>query len=184
MNCTHCGNSMEPGSAFCSSCGNAISQEPAAQTASVSSSGYQKGGFGRRLTAQLIDYFLLSSLTLALFSLLGIAGDYQRGYHGLDAYQEMAGSGGFVMASIAVAWLYFSLMETFRSASIGKLILGLRVVDDEGCMISFGKATGRFFSKMLSGLILGIGFLIMLTDENRETLHDGITKTQVIEVEH
>jgi len=37
---------------------------------------------------------------------------------------------------------------------------------------------------MLSGLILGIGFLIMLTDENRETLHDGITKTQVIEVEH
>lgn len=184
MNCIHCGELIEPGSSFCSSCGNAISAGSDASDTPNSAAGYRKAGFGRRLTAYMIDYLLLSALTLILFSLFGVAGDYRRGYSGLEAYQAMAGSGGFGIASISIAWLYFGLMETIRSASIGKLILGLRVVDDEGCMISFGKATGRFFSKILSGLILGIGFLIMLTDANKETLHDSITKTQVIEVEH
>ena len=82
------------------------------------------------------------------------------------------------------AWLYFSLMETFNSATLGKLILGLRVIDSDGCMLTFGKATARFFSRILSGLILGIGFLMMLFYNDKTTMHDKMTCTQVIEVEH
>jgi len=58
-------------------------------------------------------------------------------------------------------WLYFALMESSgKCASLGKMALGIKVTDLNGNRISFGKATGRFFGKMISGVILYIGFIM------------------------
>jgi len=52
------------------------------------------------------------------------------------------------------------------------MALGLKVTDLEKKPISFGKASGRFFGKILSGIILGIGYLMIAFTEKKQGLHD------------
>jgi uncharacterized RDD family membrane protein YckC len=57
-------------------------------------------------------------------------------------------------------------------ATLGKKILGLRVTDLAGNRITFARASGRFFGKILSGMILGIGFLMAGFTARKQALHD------------
>ncbi len=83
--------------------------------------------------------------------------------------------------SIATAWLYSALMESGPGqATLGKKALGLKVVDSEGQRISFGQATGRHFGKIISFIILLIGYFMMLWDEKKQTLHDKMAGTYVV----
>ncbi|MGH9316538.1 MAG: RDD family protein, partial [Thermoanaerobaculia bacterium] len=43
-----------------------------------------------------------------------------------------------------------------------------------------GRATGRHFSKILSTLILFIGFLMVAFSEKKQGLHDRIAETLVV----
>jgi uncharacterized RDD family membrane protein YckC len=65
-------------------------------------------------------------------------------------------------------------------ATIGKLAVGLRVTDLQGQRISFGRATGRFFAKWLSGAILLIGYLMAGFTEKKQALHDRIAGCLVL----
>lgn len=78
-------------------------------------------------------------------------------------------------------WLYFSLMESSKfQATVGKIALNIKVVDYEGKKISFKLATIRYFSKLLSALILFIGFFMAGFTKRKQALHDLIAKTTVI----
>jgi uncharacterized RDD family membrane protein YckC len=67
-----------------------------------------------------------------------------------------------LLVSFLIALGYTAgLTSSHFQGTLGKKILGLKVVDLNGSRISFGKATVRFFASILSGLILGIGFLIV-----------------------
>jgi uncharacterized RDD family membrane protein YckC len=82
---------------------------------------------------------------------------------------------------IAVQWLYYSLTESSTSqATLGKMAVGIKVTDEQGGRISFGQATARFFSKLISGLILFIGYFMMLWSDKRQCLHDKIAGTLVV----
>jgi uncharacterized RDD family membrane protein YckC len=76
--------------------------------------------------------------------------------------------------SIVVNWLYFSILESNPNyqATIGKSLLKLKVVNANDTKISFGQATGRFFAKIISGAIIGIGFFMIAFTKNRQGLHD------------
>nr|WP_134684372.1 RDD family protein [Brevibacillus migulae] len=116
-------------------------------------------GFWIRVGAYLIDAVLIYVLTLILTlvheSLVWIA----------------------YIASI----LYFPLMESSSyQGSLGKKWLGLRVVDEQGERIGLGRAFGRFFSKILSGIILYIGYIMVAFTENKQGLHDKIVGTYVV----
>jgi uncharacterized RDD family membrane protein YckC len=81
-----------------------------------------------------------------------------------------------------VMWPYFALMESSRhQATLGKLICHIRVIDVQGRKISFGRATGRYFARVLSAMIGMIGVLMILFTKMNQSLHDMITKTVVIE---
>jgi uncharacterized RDD family membrane protein YckC len=83
--------------------------------------------------------------------------------------------------SLATAWLYEALMTSGPGqATLGKRALGLKVVDSDGQRISFGQATGRHFGKILSTIILFIGYFMMLWDAKKQTLHDKMAATYVI----
>lgn len=83
--------------------------------------------------------------------------------------------------SILAGWLYFSLCESSSwQGTVGKKVLGLKVTDLNGHRISFGKATGRHFGKILSGLILGIGFIMIAFTEQKQGLHDLMAGTLVV----
>jgi uncharacterized RDD family membrane protein YckC len=91
--------------------------------------------------------------------------------------------GSLQLVALVVSWLYFALLESSaRGATVGKMVLGLRVVDGQGNRISFLRATGRFFAKILSGMILFIGFLMVAFTERKRGLHDIIADTLVVKV--
>lgn len=84
------------------------------------------------------------------------------------------------LASIVLAWLYGSLLESSRwQATLGKMAVGIRVTDYQGRRISFARATGRHFAKWVSALICGIGYLMVAFTERKQGLHDMIAQTYV-----
>lgn len=140
------------------------------------------GGFWIRLMAYLIDGILLNVVFWILALIVGvqlIPADPAR----VDPAQLMAEMGKFQIAALIVTWLYFALMESSpRGATVGKMVCGLRVVDAQGNRISFGRATGRFFAKFISAMILMIGYLMVAFTEKKRGLHDIIAGTLVVKV--
>jgi len=85
------------------------------------------------------------------------------------------------LAGYIVPWLYFALMEaSAKQATLGKLALGIKVTDEAGNRVSFGRATGRFFSKILSGMILCIGYIMIAFTKKKQGLHDILAGTLVV----
>jgi uncharacterized RDD family membrane protein YckC len=127
-------------------------------------------GFWRRFVAWLLDGLLLSLVTLP-FTL----------QFGGDAAAEAARTSAAGTISTVVGWLYYALMESSaKQATVGKMALGIIVTDLEGRRIGFGRATGRYFAKILSALILGIGFLMAAFTERKQGLHDMVASTLVV----
>jgi uncharacterized RDD family membrane protein YckC len=78
-------------------------------------------------------------------------------------------------------WCYFAGMESSPlRATVGKLAVGVYVTDMEGKRISFAKATGRYFGKIISGLILCIGYILAGTTEKKQALHDSMANCLVM----
>jgi uncharacterized RDD family membrane protein YckC len=64
--------------------------------------------------------------------------------------------------------------------TIGKWALGIYVTNLEGQRISFATATGRFFGKIISGLILGIGYIMAGATDRKQALHDKMAECLVM----
>jgi len=80
-----------------------------------------------------------------------------------------------------VPWLYYALQEGSEGgATIGKRIMGIRVISVDGRPIGFGTATGRFFGNLLNMLTLFIGYALMFFNARNQCLHDMITSTIVV----
>jgi uncharacterized RDD family membrane protein YckC len=127
-------------------------------------------GFWRRFAAWFLDGLLLSIVTLPFTLQLGG-----------DAAAEAARTSAAGTISTVVGWLYYALMESSaKQATVGKMALGIIVTDLEGRRIGFGRATGRYFAKILSALILGIGFLMAAFTERKQGLHDMVASTLVV----
>ena len=94
---------------------------------------------------------------------------------------ELSTPGAVEIFSLLVTWLYYALMESSsRQATLGKFALGLTVTDLRGERVSFGRATGRFFARIFSGLIFGIGYLMPAFTERKQALHDMMAGCLVI----
>ncbi len=79
------------------------------------------------------------------------------------------------------AWLYEALMtSSSKQGTLGKMALGLKVTDRDGRRISFGRASGRHFAKIINGFTFGIGWLIAGFTARKQGLHDFIAGTCVI----
>ena len=77
--------------------------------------------------------------------------------------------------------LYFAVCESSAwQGTLGKMALGIRVTDLQGKRISFPRALGRYFAKILSAIILGIGFLMVAWTQRKQGLHDMICDTLVL----
>ncbi len=84
--------------------------------------------------------------------------------------------------STIVSWLYFAFMESSaRQATFGKSLLNMQVTDEQGQRISFLRATGRHFAKILSAIILLIGFIMVAFDSRKQGLLDKLASTLVVQ---
>ncbi|HUK92840.1 MAG TPA: RDD family protein [Methanomicrobiales archaeon] len=86
-----------------------------------------------------------------------------------------------VVVFLVIRWVYFAYMESsLKQATFGKEALGLMVIDGEGHRISFARATGRWFGKLISWATFGIGFYLIGFTEKKQGLHDLIADTRVV----
>lgn len=141
-------------------------------------------GFWRRVLAYIIDGILIN---VALFVLHIVTGGaiYQSATYG----SQYDGGVGFevnltalgTIVTVLGGWLYFALMESSASqATVGKMAIGARVTDLYGNRISFARATGRYFAKILSAMILLIGYIMVAFTARKQGLHDMIAGTLVM----
>lgn len=161
-------------------------------------------GFWRRFVAYIIDELLVGAVTfiilLPLYIIFGVgifAFEDFEGYENFSnviftQYYDDDVKAGFIIAviffaliiaafSIILQWLYYALMESSsKQATLGKMALGIKVTDLEGKRITFGRATGRYFGKILSGLILNIGYIMAAFTERKQALHDMMANCLVI----
>jgi uncharacterized RDD family membrane protein YckC len=80
-----------------------------------------------------------------------------------------------------VVMLYYATMESSKfQGTIGKLVMGIKVTDVNGERINFSKALLRNLSKIISGIVLMIGYLMILFDSKKQGLHDKIADTYVV----
>lgn len=136
-------------------------------------------GFWLRFAAYLIDTVLLGLVFVPVGVVLGLMQAASVNSQGPDL---MPGINGLInVGSILAGWLYSSLLESSSwQGTVGKKVVGLRVTDLDGNRISFGKATGRYFGKILSSLICLVGFFMAAFTEKRQALHDQLAGTLVL----
>ena len=90
---------------------------------------------------------------------------------------------GIVIWSLFIfaGWLYeASLESSSRQATLGKMALGLKVTDEYGNRISFARASARFFSKILSRMLLMVGYIMAGFTARKQALHDMLAGTLVV----
>jgi uncharacterized RDD family membrane protein YckC len=129
------------------------------------------GGFWRRGIAAAIDW-----------ALIGVVVSFSIGYHGqLAPPHATVKLVVYYALAVAVVWLYFAAMEASAlRATLGKLVVGVRVTTLDGRRIGFGRATARLLAKLLSLAPLGLGFVLAGVDARKQALHDKVAGTLVV----
>lgn len=207
MFCSSCGQSVPDAAAFCPQCGRAtavatpaggatIGTMPAAIAANPSAAatvatGLVYAGFWLRFVAYLIDSIVLLMFfgvaVLILILATGLSG-YIRNLSE-NPNPDWIFQGAFLVAllifcaaTLASTWLYFACMESSRyQGTLGKMALGLIVTDLQARPVSFGRASGRFFAKIITGLIpLCIGYIMAGFTAKKQALHDMIASCLVL----
>lgn len=129
---------------------------------------YEYATFRRRLLAMILDQLILLIPVLIIALTIGVMiGIFIPTYN--EAMLELIGN----FISVIITWLYYAIMESSaKKATFGKLLLRLQVTDLNGDRISFMRATGRYFGKIISGMILLIGYFMVLFTDRKQGLHD------------
>lgn len=150
-------------------------------------------GFWKRAGAYILDGIVLWIPNMVLGHLLGANqaaetyaqaiqtanSDPQLMLQAMDTYVHALGPA--IFAQTLVSWLYFALMESsVLQGTLGKLALGIRVTNMDGQRISFLRATGRYFAKILSVMTFLVGFLMVAWTQRKQGLHDLLAQTLVL----
>ncbi|MDP8228497.1 MAG: RDD family protein [Candidatus Electryoneaceae bacterium] len=170
MFCPQCGSQNDDSAVFCKTCGFQLSSTGVPQPA-VPTKVSEYAGFWRRFVAALIDGVIVGIVFFFLSSLFGL--------ETMSEDFDLNPISNFI--SILLGWLYYALMESsVKQATLGKMAIGIIVTDTNGGRISFARATGRHFSKIISAIILMIGYIMAGLSPRKQALHDIITDCLVI----
>lgn len=150
-------------------------------------------GFWLRLVAYIIDYIIIyvvqSFIFIPVLGLMGIT--FASKMDNMETMSDaetmgMVGSmiavaGATALLTTIIAILYWSLMESSKyQATVGKIALGLKVTDLDGNSLDFVKSLIRNVCKIISGMILFIGYIMAGFTEKKQGLHDIIAGTLVV----
>lgn len=136
----------------------------------------------KRLLAFLIDWLLLHAVfSILFFRWWGSPFDWDIDSLNLGPLHFGLQYLRYNILENVLIVLYYSYMESSKyQATLGKLALGIKVVDIHGAPIAFSKALLRNLSKYISMFILYIGYIMIIFDDRKQGLHDKIADTLVI----
>lgn len=188
MYCHKCGAPNDDQAAFCDKCGAAL-QKPGPATGTptpTSPAAVQYAGFWRRVLASIIDGLIVGAAWSAIYYALVAAGVVNMPeVNETDIGPYIRWMVRYTLISNAVVFalqtVYFSLMESSsRQATLGKMALGIVVTDIDGKRISFGRAVGRNLGKIISSIILLIGYFMIAFTKKKQGLHDIMANCLVV----
>ncbi len=153
-------------------------------------------GFWLRFAAYIIDQFVIgiAGLIIAVPIIIGIIAfginlDGIKNSSDFFTHEGLLMVGGIIgmivlaiLISIVMKWLYYALMESSRyGGTLGKMAVSIMVVDLDGNRITFGRATGRYFARIITNMTLFIGYIIAGFTVKKQALHDMIASCLVIQ---
>ena len=124
------------------------------------------GGFWIRVLAYLVDSVVVLSAVIVLAFVAALLGDI--------------GKALIPLICLLTPLLYWGLMQaSARQATFGKALLGMRVTDTSGNRISHLRSFGRELAKWVSGIPLGLGYVMVAFTGRKQALHDMVAATTV-----
>jgi len=192
LDCRRCGAELAVDAAYCSACGQATNENPdtaaeletapAIAVAIPAKPRTAYAGFWLRAIAYIIDTILLT-IVVTIFILgpllqrAGISAQDPWAFWTSSSRQAMA----IKLLLLMTQWVYWAVLESSAwQATVGKKMLGLYVTDMNGKRISFARASGRYFAKIISTLTIGIGYLMEGFTPKKQGLHDMIAECLVL----
>jgi uncharacterized RDD family membrane protein YckC len=186
---------LAPGEAVCAECGRVFNvqnmipyggvhvcavckpvfMQKLAEGVSVNIGTLNYAGFWIRVGAKILDGLILGILFLPPIIYFAIKGGAQQQPGRFQVFQLL-----FQLVYIVANIGYQVFFLGKYGATPGKMACKLRVVTAEGGKISYGRATGRVFAEILSGMICYIGYIIVAFDDQKRALHDRICNTRVV----
>ncbi|HUH73196.1 MAG TPA: RDD family protein [Chitinophagales bacterium] len=131
-------------------------------------------GFGVRMVAFFIDGVILSFAFGIISFITGMK--FNSGF-----FEVVYNPGGLL--SFLLALSYFVYFETGeKQATIGKSIMDLKVVKQNGAKMTVRDSVFRYIGKIFSAFIFMIGYIMAIFDDQKRTLHDRIAETYVIKI--
>lgn len=198
---------MAPETRYCSECGRATAPDELAQFGDRMVCAYCKqnyaqklregvapvtavayAGFWIRVVAAIIDFIILGIVQgIIQWGIIGPrffrADRFEPGMRPEEFLAPMMGLMGTAwLISTALHACYEAFFVNKMGATPGKMALGLKVVRPNGGPVDLGRAFGRYFAKILSGIILCIGYIMVAFDAEKRGLHDMICDTRVVKV--
>ncbi|MCK5844554.1 MAG: RDD family protein [Victivallales bacterium] len=151
----------------------------------VNSVYYRYAGFWIRAVAIILDGLIIAvvqfPLSILFGVLIGVIGGAMGGNETAGAVVVILIQLVNMLVSVLIQGLYDVLFLVKKGATPGKMAMGIRVINADGNrQISYGKAIGRYFAKMLNGFTLNIGYMMAGWDDEKRGLHDRICDTRVI----
>ena len=149
---------------------------------------FKPAGFVVRLGAYLLDWILLSIvlqiITLPWSEQLAVL---EKNFNPASPQmsQEKIMELGlmsltYCLVILTVRMTYFVLMNGRFGATVGKLVVGAKIVNEDGSRLGYTQALVRYVGECGSFLILGTGYLMIGFRNDKRGLHDLIARTRVI----
>ncbi|MEZ4449003.1 MAG: RDD family protein [Nannocystaceae bacterium] len=172
--CPGCHTFNAATSHFCADCGVALPKEATVPTFGG------PAGFWIRLVAFIIDVVLLALIDALLSDRLGLPNpDPER----LEPVPFLIEAIPSLALSLVTTSLYAMILVGTWGGTVGKLILGLRVVRySDGGRVPYGLALGRSLAQLISGLFLLLGYLWIALTPSKRGWHDYLCDTRVVRV--
>ena len=150
-------------------------------------SNYQMAGFGLRLSAIIVDVFiLLVIVTFIIFGSVKIFKNYDLDVpdYQIETMPSFVAVGGMLLYLFGlplIGLLYRTIFECSKiQGTPGKMLVKIKVVNGEGNRISFIRSLGRNLSKIISSLILFVGYFFPIWTKHKQALHDLMSDTYVV----
>jgi uncharacterized RDD family membrane protein YckC len=191
--CSECGKPNPPDELahfgnllICPACKDSYAQKLREGVAPVVAVEY--AGFWIRVVASVIDWVILLIVEMIVqYAIFRGSMKIPQVQPSDDPGQVLAQFGALIGAigllsaiNTAVNCAYEAIFVAKMQATPGKMALGLKVVRPDGSAVGLGRAAGRYFAKILSALILMIGYIMVAFDAQKRGLHDMICDTRVI----
>lgn len=158
------------GKTVCARCKSGVAREMAGARP-VGAMRY--AGFWIRFVAVFLDGLILAIPIVAIL--------FAMGFFSMDSMERAQSNNPMPnLVSMGLYMLYATFFIGKFGATPGKMAVKIKVIRPDGSPVGYGRAFGRYFANILSGIICYIGYIMAGVDKEKRALHDRICDTRVI----